>query len=514
MGQDLIIKSGVKDSFWDYSGLISSSLILIPLRAISAVMIVRILGAEGYGTLALYTSVFSLAHLFISTWSVASVLRFGRQEYDRSGKINQTFWARNIILTPCLFFGILVILVLNDPICEYIGMPRWAIVLLIASVLLSMFYNYMEYILQAVHQMKAFAAFQLMGSISSIVGLSFLFFKFFHRSYLTVITVSILSGVATVFIAACFWVPLRMLLPIKCDRQSLRDIFSFSYPLLLGSLSSFIVTWVDVLVINNYYARSVAGGYQIAYQVFTFVIGLAMTITVLVAPILTSFIAYQREELIKRYASRLVPQGVLFWSIVIGIGLAISEPVFRLLFGKQFSVSAIYFQYLVLGAALNSIVSFHSGILTAYKLTKYIVLVSFCTALLNLSGDLLFVRQIGPVGAALSTTAAIGVHSLLYLLICKKQLGMKLVWELILVSPVFLSFGVIRIISGPWAYALAIGINLASGYYLAKAFHLFRSEDIDLLDYIEMPALVRKSIAWVYLFLERGNQNYSNGVNS
>lgn len=402
---------------------------------------------------------------------------------------------------------------LSDPICQYIGMPRWAIVLLIASILLSMLYNYLEYILQAIHQMRAYAAFQLIGNVFNIAGLGFLFFKFLHGTYLTVITVSILSGAATVLVAAFCWVPGRMLLPIESDRQTLSDVFLFSYPFILGSLSSYIVTWVDVFIINNYFGRSVVGGYQLAYQVFTFVIGLAMTITVLTAPILTSFIAHQREELIKRYASRLVPQGVLFWSVGIGIGLPFSEPLFQLLFGKQFGVSAIYFQYLVLGAALNSIVSFHSGILTTYKLTKYIVLVSFSTALLNLSGDLLLVPQIGPIGAAFSTTAAIGVHSLLYLLICQKLLEMRLIWQLILVSPVFLSFGVIRIISGQWAYFLAIGASLASGYYLAKAFHLFRSDDLILFNYIKMPASLKKAIVWVYPFLVSEKQYHSNEVN-
>lgn len=102
-GHDLSTKSGVKDSFWDYSGLLFSNLTLIPLRALAAVMTAWVLGTEGYGTLALYTSVVSLAHLLTSTWSVASVQRFGRQEYDRRSKINHTFWARNIVLTPCLF---------------------------------------------------------------------------------------------------------------------------------------------------------------------------------------------------------------------------------------------------------------------------------------------------------------------------------------------------------------------------------------------------------------------------
>ena len=498
---DVSEKSGVKASFWDFLSLLSGNLILIPLGIVSVALITRILGPEGFGYITIFNLVTTFVVMVTTNWTATSVLRFGREEYDQQGKLNHTFWARTIILVPCLLVGVVAVYLSRDFINDYMKMPSWAVWLVIGSALILTARTYLDYILQAIHRMKAYAATQIIFAAVFIIGLTLIFVGVFAENYLTVIIIGLITNAVTIFFLSLFLVPFKLLLPVETDRRMLREVFSFSCPFVIGNLAAYVVNWIDVIVIKHYSSMPDLGGYQLAYQVFTFVIGLGMTITLLMAPILTSFMAHQREELIKRYASRLVPQGVLFWSVGIGIGLPFSEALFQLLFGKQFSVSAIYFQYLVLGAAFNSIVSFHSGILTAYKLTKYIVLVSFSTAFLNLSGDFLFVPQVGPVGAAFSTTAAIGVHSLLYLLISQKQLELKLIWQLILVSPVFLSFLTIRITSGQWAYFLAIGASLALGYYLAKTFHLFRSDDLILLDYVQMPASLKKIIIWIYPLL-------------
>jgi len=497
---DLSCKSGVKTSFWDYSGLLLSNLTLIPLRALTAAMTARILGTEGYGIIALYASMVSLAHLFSANWTIASVIRFGREEYDKRGSICHTFWARNFILIPCLFMGFIGMIIFKGPIFKYIGMPNWAIGLLLASVFVSVIHNYLEYILQAIHKIRAYAALQVIGNILSIAGLSLVFFKVLNGDYLTVITIGILSIAATILIGIS-WVPRQLLIPFQLDRQTLKDMFLFSYPIILGSMASYVVAWVDIFFINYYFMKNAVGEYQLAYQIFTIIIGMIMAATVVTAPILTSFIANGRHELIHRYASRLVPQGVLFWSVVIGIGLTISAPLFQFIFGKPFIGSTVYFQYLAMGAAFNSLVCFHSGILTAYKFTKYSVMVSVSTAVLNLFGDMLLVPRIGPLGAALSTVGAIGIHSLLYLWISQKLLKKKLLWHVVLVLPTLFSLAVNRFDAGAFTPLLAILVTLVSGYFLGKGLHLFQSDDLTLLDYIQMPNLLKKTVVWIHAHL-------------
>ena len=94
--QDISERSGVKTSFWDYLSLLSSNLFLIPLGIFSAAMTTRILGTEGYGYITVFNLVTTLVVMLTTNWTAASLVRFGREEYDQNGKINYAFWATSI----------------------------------------------------------------------------------------------------------------------------------------------------------------------------------------------------------------------------------------------------------------------------------------------------------------------------------------------------------------------------------------------------------------------------------
>ena len=303
---------------WDYSGLLFSNIGLIPLRAVAAAMTARILGGEGYGTIALYGSIVSLVTMFTANWTVASVLRFGREEYDQRGHLSGTFWARNMILVPCQLLGVLLLILFSGPISRYMGLPRWTVGLLVASSCVIIVYNYLEYILQAIHRVRPYALLQIIGILVSIVGLSLMFFKLVRGDALTVIILGIISGGVTIFIGL-LWVPARIFLPFELCRRTVREMMLFSYPLILGSVASYVVSWADVFVINQYFSRSAVGTYQLGYQMFTCVLGMIMTVNIVRAPILVSFRANGRE-LIANYASRIVPQGVYFGPWWWGLG--------------------------------------------------------------------------------------------------------------------------------------------------------------------------------------------------
>jgi|GEM_PF-1964672 len=494
-------RTGVKTCFWDFLSLFSSNFLCLPLQLLLVALITRLLGPEGYGHIVLYNMAVSLGLMMGVNWTAGSVLRFGRDEFEQRRKINQTFWARTTIMVPCLLIWLAFILLFKDAISHYIGMPPWAVGLLIGSVFLGAIHNYLIYILQAIRRMQAYAAVQVIGSAIAVAGLVLIFFEVFPRDFLTVIILGILSGTVTIIIMCIFWVPGNILLPVKIDRTTLREIFQFSYPIILASLSAYIVNWVDVMMIKQFLTVSDIGGYQVAYQTFLFALSLIVVASTLTTPILISFLANNREDLILRYSIRLVPQGLLIWSVTVGIGLAISPFAFHLVFGNRFNVSTFYFQFLALGLALNAVLIFYNGIMMAYKLIKYSMAVNIFMALLNLLGDLMLITVFGAVGAAISTSVAIGASAFLNLLICQSHLKTNLYWQLSLVLPALLSLGVSSLIPSQGTPLLAIGVTLVAGYSLAKIFHLFQYEDLLFLDYIKIPGFAKRVIVWVYPFL-------------
>ncbi len=496
-------RSGVKTSFWDYLGLLSGNLILIPLAVVSVAMTTRILGPEGYGYITIFNLVATFVAMVTTNWTATSLLRFGREEYDQQARVNHAFWARTIILAPCLLVGIVIIYFWRSIIAGYMKMPSWAIWLVIGSALVLTARTYLDYILQAIQRMKTYASTQIAFAVVSLAGLSLIYVGFFEKTYAAVIIVGLITNAITLILLSLFLIPLRVITPVKTDQKMLREVFSFSYPLMIGNLAAYIVNWIDVIVIKYYFSISEVGEYQLAYNIFNVLVGLLSSIAILITPILVSFLAAKREDLILRYTTRLVPQGFLLWTTMVGIVLSICPGIFQNVFGEVFSVSTIYFQFLAVGLALSGLIHFYSTEITAYKLIKLGMAAGVARGLVNLFGDILLVPKIGPLGAALSTTGGILVGGLGYLLVCQRQTNVRLLWQLILVLPALVSLGVSRIISVPGTNLLAMVATLASSYYLAKAFHLFRSDDLVLLNYIQMPAPLKKTITWLYPFLTK-----------
>lgn len=505
--QDLFERAGVRTSFWDYLSLLSGNLFLIPLGIVSVAMATRILGPEGFGYIAIFNLVATWVVMLTTNWTATSLVRFGREEYDQQGKLNHVFWARTIILTPCLLLGVAIVYLSRILISDYMKMPSWAVWLVIGSAFILTARSYLDNIFQAIHRMKAYAMAQIVFVAVSISGLSLIFFGLFPKTYLTVIILGLITNAITIIILSLFLIPRRVLSPVKTDRTVLREVFLFSYPLMIGNLAAYVVNWIDVIVIKHYFSLSDVGGYQLAYNIFNLLAGLLSSTTILITPILVSFLAAKREDLVLRYSTRLVPQGTLLWATVIGIGVGICPLIFPIFFSEGFNVSATYFQFLAIGLVLNSLANFYSGEITAYKLMKLGMMASVARGGVNLVGDILLVPIMGPLGAAVSTTGGIIVAALCYLLICQRQLQQRILWQFILVLPALLSLGISRILSGPWTYFWATVVTLVSSYYLAKTFHLFRSDDLVLFDFVQMPSSLRKAIAWAYPFLATEAKN-------
>ena len=158
-------------------------------------------------------------------------------------------------------------------------MPSWTVWLVTGSVLVITARTYFDYILQAIHRMKAYAAAQIVFVALSVAGLTLIFVGFFPKTYLTVIIVGLIVNTITLILLSLFLIPLRFYHPVKTDRRMLREVLSFSYPLMIGNLAAYIVNWIDVIVIKHYFSMSEVGGYQLAYNMFNLLGGLVGSLT-------------------------------------------------------------------------------------------------------------------------------------------------------------------------------------------------------------------------------------------
>jgi O-antigen/teichoic acid export membrane protein len=438
--------------------------------------------------------------LLANNWSSAAVLRFGREEYDRVGRLNKTFWARNIILFGSLMVVLCLCYFLRGRIAGYLGMPEWTVWLIAGTVLVSAWGSYIDQLLQAIHRMSSFAAIQVARSVAYIFCLSLILLIPFERTYSNVIVAGLCAG-AAILVFSHLRLPPRNLFPVETTVETLRNVFLFSYPVIIGNSAAYLVDWVDVLVIKHYFEVADVGGYQVAYNVFTLLMGLMGSVTILTAPILISFNAVGREDLIVRYGLRLLPQFILLLSMLIGVGMSFFPFFFTVVYGSSFKVSGDYFQLLALGSVISVPLFFLSGVFAVYNWVKLNMFICVARALLKLIADLLLVPVLGPIGASIANIVSIIVAAAAYLLFCQRRWRTPLLWQGILVLPALLSLLSSQLIAPPWAFLVAPAIAVAAGYFLAKTMSLFAADDIAFLNHVRMPSSVRKGVARVYSFL-------------
>jgi hypothetical protein len=74
----------------------------------STVLLAKLLSVEDMGRYSLFFVVVSLAISLGFSWSDTSVVRHGREEYMKRGRINRSFWARSYIFLPVAAAFVLV----------------------------------------------------------------------------------------------------------------------------------------------------------------------------------------------------------------------------------------------------------------------------------------------------------------------------------------------------------------------------------------------------------------------
>ncbi|OGV51402.1 MAG: hypothetical protein A2017_14845 [Lentisphaerae bacterium GWF2_44_16] len=498
--------TGARAVFWDSLTLCSSQFFAIPLGILASALTVRLLGAEEYGRLSVLMMVSGLFSLFIANWSSTALLRFGREEYQKTGKINRTVWARYFLFAVSFAIALPVLFLAGEYISSYIGgsCVLWILPIILLTVIVQDANSSFSYMLQALKKMKAYSASLLFIPffLVLVLGTFFYLFNGRHFSFVTVALITALCGGAAAFFIFLL-VPLKSIFPITLNKLQLKEIYIFSYPVIFGNLAFYVVNWVDMVVIKHYFSMKDVGCYQVAYNVYSMVASQMSVINTIMLPLFVSMIALEKGFLIRRYIRSLVPQFFLGGILIVCIGASISPLFFRYAYGRAFEISACYFLVLSLGLAFKVLIYLYSGILIAHKHVKLSMTAGIAGALLNFGGDLLLIPLMGPLGATVATSSSVLLCAVLYhifigIKITKGPSSLRL---FLLTIPVFISLAITYFVNMFWAPPLVALASLLSVFFLAKALKLFKKEDIELFQGISMPESCRNCVIKIYGFL-------------
>lgn len=264
-----------------------------------------------------------------------------------------------------------------------------------------------------------YQAFLLIAGINAVgsILLSILFIKKFYKNqaYMgRVLGTAIPSILIAIFIIIYF---------IKIAKPKINQIVSklawgikYSLPIIPHGVSQLILSQFDRVMILKMIGSSSAGIYSFAYNIFSIIV---VTTTSLDNVWSTWFYEKMHNNdiaSIKKYSSLYVV-GVLIYSILI---MLLSPELIRILGTKEYSDAVYTVIPLVTGGFFSFMYTLPATVEYFYEKTKYIMLGTVISGIINVVLNLIFIVRYGYIAAAYTTMVTYIIYFLLHYIIASK----------------------------------------------------------------------------------------------
>jgi len=491
----------VKSSFWDSFTLIFCKAGVLLFGVIIVALTTRLLGPAVYGRFSLFFMVSQFLMFGLVTWTSVSVVRYGKEEFIKEGKINKVFWARVLILAICFIFGSLLVLIFREKIVNYIGFPFWIIWFVIFHFFIYAFSDFVFYIFQAIGKLKFLALAEFFETLF-ICAVLFLI-KFFFPLNPFIFAAIILSYFAAKVVIDLFFLlklDLSIFFPIEIDKTILKRILIFSYPLIFAVVAGYIINWADLFFIRKYFTLTDVGFYSLALKFITTLQYAGLILNTIFFPMLISFLASNRKDLIVRYVKRIIPQISFLWLIGIFLVFTFSSFLIPLIFGAPFKASILPINILLIGYFVSVFSVLYSPVLVAFELIKRATAVSIIMAVLNLILNLSLIPKIGIIGAAIAKSLVYALGGICFFFLTNHYLKLKEYKQILLIIPPVIFFIVVLLLPGIYFFLISALLLFITMLLIAKKINLFSPEDKIIFEKIDMPEFVKK---WIYKIIDK-----------
>ena len=228
-------------------------------------------------------------------------------------------------------------------------------------------------------------------------------FQYFGNDYKTLIFSSVLANLIVAIISILFerriW-NLKNLKFLKDCKTTKKELFNFSYPLILTMALNWLFASLDKITIRTFSNLNEVGIYSGAFK-----------IVALLSVIQSGFSTFWTPTALEHYTKN--PEDTEFYKkandylslvfFLLGIGMLLTRDIIGFLLGKKF-YNSIFVMPTLLFIPIMYLLSETTMVGIGFKKkTKYFLYVSIIASISNLIGNLLLVPYLGAKGAAIST---------------------------------------------------------------------------------------------------------------
>ena len=388
-----MIKAFVKDSLiYTIPTIVNRGLhfILLPFYT-------RVLNPNDFGNLDLIIIFTSLINLTIALEISQGFARFLPDEKSSEGKKIISFSALAFTVCCYLIYLLVALIFLKDLTIIFFSDPNFDDFMLLGIVysfingLLYFFQNHLRFDLQS----KNYAITNL--SVSFLLAFSAIVFSgIFDFKLSGIIMAMIISNVFGCAISIYY---LRKSYKLKISSKKLIKMLKFSFPLVFSSLSVYIGTYVDRIMINQLLSNYELGIYSLAFRVSSIILLLMVGIQMAITPIIYN--NYKKPETRKNLEEIFSYFSAISIIFILSFCL-FSREILMVFTTKEYFEAYILIYILAPSILLSQMYIFTPG-LAIEKKTKIIFLISLIGALINTSLNLFLIPIYQIMGASVAT---------------------------------------------------------------------------------------------------------------
>lgn len=226
----------------------------------------------------------------------------------------------------------------------------------------------------------------------------------------------------------------------QVDKKLIKDMFTYSIPLIPNGISWWIVNVSDRSIISFVLGASANGLYAISNKFPTIISSLTGIFNLSWSESAALHInSKDRDEFFSDIFNTIMK---LFTSL--GVGMIACMPyIFPIFIDKKFNAAYPYIPFLVLGTVFNVAICLYSQVYLAKKLSKQVATTAIIGAVINILINALFIRKYGLYAASLSTAISYFIMMLYRHIDLKKYVTITIENGLILKTIIIFTFSII-----------------------------------------------------------------------
>lgn len=371
---------------------------------LTTIISTRLLSPEDFGKASMFTLAVSVFMIFIVFGTDQAFVRFFYEEKEELR--NKLLFNSLKIPIILLVITISLLLLIKDPLMFYLFNDNNTLVfiVLIIGIVLQVIYRFSMLVIRMQQKAHIFSLLEVLNKSLNLILIVILYFimgsnyeVLIYSTVITFLTVTIVS----IYIEKKYWLfGKNNNMGVK---HSQKEIFQFSYPLVLTTLITWLFQGFDKIAIREWSTFQELGLYAAAFRIVALLMVVQATFTTFWTPV--CYEHYEKHPEDKDFFSN-TSKMIAFAMFVLAVVTILFKDVIVMLLGPEYKSAAIIMPFLIFMPIMYTLSETTVIGLNFSKKTKWHILIAGIACVANIIGNYILVPYYGAAGAAISTGLA------------------------------------------------------------------------------------------------------------